>query len=218
MIDNNRKKILKELISFSKEHFGERDYFICIYGSFISTYYNKTSDIDMFIATNSYSDEDFKSIKKFLIDLHIRNNLKLDDEVPYKNKLIVLYDDIHNAILLKQFIRSGRKYYVPPIEKREKFLSSPEVRWRLLFNALTSPHKYLCGNKDKYLIFKKNAEKSIMKLAHGLVETKKLNHDELLKNLLVRSSGEEGGMYLGYKKERDDVIKYLKKIIKQNYL
>lgn len=217
MIDNRRKKILKELVFFSKKHFNKRNYFICVYGSFISTYYSKTSDIDMFIATDNYSDKDFKVIKKFLVDLHVHNNLKLDDEVPYENKLIVLYDDICNAILLKQFIKNNRKYYVPSIEKKEGFLSSKEVRWRLLFNALTSPHKYLCGNKNKYIIFKENAEKSIVRLAHGLTKIHKPTHDELIKNLLIGPSGEDGEMYLGYKKERKDVVKYLKKILQKNY-
>ncbi len=213
---NIKTSIFREITSFSKEHLRHLDHFILVYGSYASGHYCDTSDIDVFIIVEKYNSKDFTRSLNFLTDLHDRYNLKIDNEVPYVNKLIVSYKDVMRAIALDPFIYKEEKYYIPPIRKSKKFLSSQEIRWRLILNALTSPHLFIYGNKKKYLSFKNDMEKSIVRLALGLVGTQKPTINNLIKILLTSTHGERGEMYLGYKKERKEVVEYLKNLIERN--
>lgn len=211
-----KQKVLKELISFLKEQFRERNFFVCVYGSYVSGHYSETSDMDIFIAVEKQNADDFGKVINYFIALCARNNLKLDDEVPHKNKLIISYDDVQEALFLKPFIKKGQRYHVPPVVKDRVFLESPEIRWRLILNALTSPHVCVCGDVKKYNIFKANAEKAIMQLAYGLSDAEVPTESEIIAVLLSGSNGEEGEMYLGYKKERQQIVRYLNKLILRN--
>ncbi len=211
-----KQKLIQELSSFSWQCFKRSDHFMCVYGSYASEHHTKTSDIDIFVALEKYDVIDFEKVRDFLINLHIRYGLNLDDEVPYENKLVVSYEDIQHAIALHYFIKDGAQYVVPAVQKKKEFLSSPEIRWRLILNALTSPHECISGDRELYTTFRESAEKSITRLAHGLIKDKiKPTIKELVEALLSGPNKEEGEMYLGYKKERRVVIEYLERIIKK---
>lgn len=209
-------KIFRELKVFCKDHFRNRDYFALVYGSYASNDFTENSDLDFFIATDKRDAEDFIKVRDFIVDLHNRNSLRINEEVPYENKLIVSYKDAVDALNLKAFIRRGARYVIPPVTADEEFLSSREVRFRIILNALTSPNRFICGNRNKYNSFKKEAEKSIIKLAYGIADVEKPTKEEILNVLLRGSNGEEGGDYLGYRNHRPKVIKYLKKLISTN--
>jgi len=212
-----RQKLFQEISCFSEKYFKHRDYFVCVYGSFASGDYTKTSDIDVFVAIKIYDERDFKEFRDFLVGLHIRYGLNQDNEVPYWNKLLVSYEDVQQAIDLSAFIKKESGYHAPVVKKNKEFLASLEIRWRLILNALTSPHECLCGNKESYSMYRTNAEKSIMRLARGLIKTEKPTQKELLDVLVSGANGEEGEMYLGYKKECDSVIEYLEDILRRYY-
>jgi len=209
-------KLFKELELFSKEYMGSRDCFVCACGSYASKDFTKDSDLDLLFAFKEYNLADFKKVRDFVVDLHIRNNLKLDEEVPYETKLVVSYKDIEDAINLKSFIKNGSKYLIPPIIYDKGFLASRELRMRMILNALTTPNLYIYGDKEKYMIFRQEAEKAILRLAQGLATKNDVTNKEIFDILTVGSHGEEGQAHLGYKKERKKVIKYLKEIIFRN--
>lgn len=209
---NTKAKIFKEITDFASENFSG-DYFVCVYGSYATEDYTEVSDVDMFVAMKDYSSLDFDKTKDFLIDLHVRHNLNLDDEVPYENKIIVTYEDMMYATSLRPFIKTHIGYEVPTVEKHKDFLSSPEIRWRLLLNALTSPNEYVYGNKEIYEKFRKDAERAVVKLAVGISPYNKPTIDDLFEALTTGSGGEEGELYLGYKKDRESVIVHLKELI-----
>lgn len=208
-----RQKLFNELTSFSEESFGRRDHFVCVYGSYASGHHTEKSDMDVFVAVESHDATDLEKTKDFLIDLHERYGLCLDDEVPYENKLVVSYNDVRKAIDLHSFIKNGTHYVVPNVEKEPGFLASPEVRWRLILNALTSPHECVSGNEQAYVAFRIGAEKSVIRLARGLARHEHPTRRELLEALLSGDHDEEGEMYLGYKRERDAVVRHLENII-----
>ena len=208
-----RQKLFDELASFSEKSFGQRDHFVCVYGSYASGHHTETSDMDVFIALESHDAADLEKAKDFLIDLHERYGLCLDDEVPYENKLVVLYEDVRRAIELRSFLKDGIRYVVPTVKKEEDFLASPEVRWRLILNALTSPHECVSGNEQAYAAFRADAEGSVVCLARGLTGSENPTRRELLEALLSGPGKEEGELYLGYKRERDAVVRHLENII-----
>ena len=211
-----RAKLFKELALFSKEHLNPRDCFVCVYGSYASNDFTKESDLDILFAIENNSVVDFKKIRNFVVNLHIGNNLKIDEEVPYENKLVVSYKDIADAVNLKPFAKKGSKYLIHPITEDKKFLASREVRLRIILNAFTSPNRYIYGNRTKYIAFKQKAEKAILQLSQGLTRKTNLTRKEVLDILLTGAQGEVGQAHLGYKKERIKVVKYLKELILRN--
>lgn len=211
-------KLFKELSFFLKKHFGNRNHFVCVYGSHASSCFTDKSDIDMFIAVDKYDAEDFKKTLSFFLDLHQRSGLSLDDEVPHKNKLIVTYEDIEKAISLQAFEKHGKYYHIPPVIKNDIFLSSPQVRWRLILNALTSPHFCIAGNYNTYENYKKQAEKSLLILAKNLTRKNNPTNEDIIKSLFTGEKGEEGEWYLGYKKGHGEVEQYIKNLVSRNQL
>jgi predicted nucleotidyltransferase len=216
---NKKQKIFQEIVNFSNKQLSCRDHFVCVYGSYASGDSTLASDLDVFVAIGNHEVGDYKKVSNFLIDLQIRYGLSLDNEVPFKNKLLVSYEDVQDAIALKSFAQNGISYRVPIVEKKKEFLSSPEMRWRLILNALTSPNECVCGNKAVYTRSKINAEKSLIRLARGLTTAIEMpTIDEIFEVLTSGTNEEKGEMYLGYKKERKSVIKYLRELISRNYL
>lgn len=211
-----RSKLFRELALFCKEYFKTRDYFVLVYGSYASNDFTEKSDLDLFIAIDKHNLADFKKVSDFVVDLHTRNNLKINEEVPYENKLIVSYKDATDALDLNAFIKKGSKYIIPPVTSDKEFLASREVRFRIILNALTSPNQFICGNKNEYNLLKQKAEKAIIKLAYGFAKKSKLTQEEILSILLIGANGEKSGDYLGYRNNRPEVIKYLKKLILHN--
>lgn len=212
MMDIKTEKLYKKF-ALSVDRLNLDDYFLCVYGSYASNNANPESDLDIFVATKSFSIKDFGKLRDSVIALHVQNNLKLDQEVPYENKLLIPYEDVYDALVLSPFVKEGSKYVVPPVKKDPDFLASRNVRLRLVLNALTTPHKYICGNKAKYTEFKEMAEKAIVQLATGLIGSENADVDEILTALLFGPDGEEGEMYLGYKKERPWIVEYLREIV-----
>lgn len=208
-----KEKLLQEVAAFSDVHLADCDHFVCIYGSYASGHHTEVSDIDMFFAVSDVCLYDPGIFKKFVIDLHMRYDLTIDNEVPYENKLIASYKDVEHAVALQAFTKEGDRFRVPPIIKSREFLSSPEIRWRLLFNALTTPHKFVHGNKERYEDYRERAERSLLTLAQGLSLSGGESCEDLFEVLVTGKGGEEGEGYLGYKKDREDVMVYLRALI-----
>lgn len=211
-----KEQLCEEISSFCDKNFYNYNYFVCMYGSYSYGEFSDSSDLDIFMAIDNYDIDDFNKFKEFICNIHFSHKLKLDNEVPYENKLMILYQDLQDAINLKAFIKYEGKYFIPKIEKSEKFLMSREIKLRLILNALTTPHTFVCGNYNEYIKYKDFSEKSIIRLANKLVSVENPTNTELLDSLLFGLDKETGEMYLGYKKERLAVINYLSNIINKN--
>lgn len=205
-------KILDDLDSFSRNHFKDRPHFVCNYGSYANGTAHDNSDLDLFFATEKVLPYDLKEVTDFIIKYHLDNGLMQDEEVPYANKLVVSYVDLERAVKLEGLDHAHGRIIVPPIIKSEIFLASMEVRYRLLFNALTSPHNVAGPDQISYQKFKEEAEKSLLDLALNLnVRAKEPDPESLVRVLLSNPDGEAGEMFLGYK-ENPKTIEYLRDI------
>lgn len=210
-----KEKLLDEIRRFSEEFLDQDRHFVCVYGSYATEDDNEDSDVDLFFASTLFNREEFEKIRSFIVDLHFRNGIPLDNEVPYENKLLVTYEDLENAVTLRPFKTKEGKHLVPPITKDEIYLSSLEIKWRLLLNALTTPHLFFGGDILTYNHYRDRAEEAIVHLAYDLLEGGECASKDILSVLLTGPSGEEGELYLGYKKGRRTVVSHLEKIIKK---
>ncbi|MFA7301651.1 MAG: nucleotidyltransferase domain-containing protein [Candidatus Shapirobacteria bacterium] len=205
----NVLSVKNELEVFLDRHLGD-DYFGCIYGSYAVGTNNDKSDVDLFIASSKVDKGKFEKIKNFVIDFHRRNQLSLDEEVPYENKLFVDYKDVKDAAQLGGFDKKNDLIVVPAIQKNIIFLSSRPIRLRLIFNALTTPHIFFGRNEKAYFEYKLIAEKNLCFLSSHLSNCVPI--DSRLDILLNGPNGVDGEMFLGYKKY-PKVIDYLSQIL-----
>lgn len=110
---------------------------IIIYGS--NVFKANSSDLDVCIIGDNICEEDKKTIKEKVIEFHNKHNLRIDQEVPYENKLVFSYQEIKEAIIDHPFMEKGITI-INPILKTKEFLASEEMRKRLIINILTTKH------------------------------------------------------------------------------
>ena len=204
-----------EIGDFLGRQYADLDLFCCIYGSFPAQRETSKSDIDLFVAVSDPTKVDFRSLVDFVLLIHRKRGLEQDEEVPYENKLLVSYADIAAATDLKPFYANG-ELFVRPVEKTKAFLSSEEIKQRLLLNALTTPHDCIVGNRLMHMEFRAKAERGLYQLASTLSQLQSPDVDDLVEVLLRDTAGNEGEWYLGYK-DYDTVRAYLKYILSKNH-
>ena len=193
--------------------FKQMKFGIIIYGSNI--FEEISSDLDLCIVGENITEQEKWEIKEMVIQFHNSNKLKLDDEVPYNNKLFFSYEEIINVIIYNPFIIDG-KINIRKIQKDKYFLSSIEMRKRLIINILTTKHIMINCDTSKMQIAKNMAWDLILKVIIEYSSIKTLEPDVILKNLYYDSKNNvEGEMFLGYKKGNIKKEEYLLKKIKQ---
>lgn len=206
-------------VNFKTEMYNEfpkLDFGIIIYGSNIFDI--NSSDLDVCIICDNISNDDKEKITKKVIEFHHKYNLKIDQEVPYENKLIFSYQDIKDAIIDNPFVDRGI-ISINPIVKTNEFLSSIEMKKRLILNVLTTKHITINCKK----IINEYEKKAWDVILNTIIENASLNDlspENILKNLYRDvCTGNEGEMFLGYKnnniKKEKHLVKQIKKALKR---
>ena len=206
-------KVCKKYCDEVKKRYGKYIESIIIYGSNI--YNLNSSDLDLCLVLNYKILKIEKEIIEFTIKFHEENNLKLDEEVPYENKLLCTFDEIEDAIMNSPFYIDG-KASIKDIVKTKEFLSSKEMKKRLLINILTTDHITIGKSTKKY---EDEAIKLMIKVIKEFYHIQKIDAESLIEyfytNPKTKNSGE---MYLGYKNNRLQKHEYLLKTIKENII
>lgn len=210
---HNLNKICKEYVDLIFNSYGNIDPTIIFYGSNI--YNASSSDLDVCIVCNENVDEYVDDIIMKTLRFHKKNNLRVDEEIPHKNKLIYKISEIKKMLNSNPFYKNGI-YNIPDIEKTSQFLSSTDMKTRLLLNILTTDHKII-GDDSMIKTFENQAWDIILDAIIGFNNLKTYDAQEIL-NLLYKNkyTGSEGEMYLGYKKNYIEKEEYLKNMINEN--
>ena len=197
-------KICDKYCNMINSKYGKLIKSIIIYGSNI--YNESNSDLDICLIVDKCSEkiknEIICSTKKF----HEDNGLKIDEEVPFDNKLIYTYEEIENVLANPPFYNNG-EVVINKIVKTKEFLSSEEMKKRLLLNILTTDHLTI-GNST--IEFEKKAFDIIVNVIIKYYNLKNPTVNQLLNCMYVNQfDGSEGEMYLGYKKNYKEKEQYL---------
>ena len=209
--------IYHEIKDFTPAALDGTDHFVYIYGSYATSQFRPDSDLDIMFAVENYNQADFQTIKEFVVTLHTKHGLTVDEEVPYKNKLLIPYQDIDEAAKLAAFKTTGHdEYTVPAIPDDPALLGSQNVRARLVLNALTTPHVFVTGNEASYQNLRAKCEKALVRLACGLTDSADPSPADLQEALFKGQNGETGQAHLGYKTERPEVVTYICELIGRN--
>lgn len=204
---NSMYNICDEYKKLIFEEYKELKPTIIFYGS--SIYGVSSSDLDVCIICNDDCDKYIDDIISKTMAFHKKYNLKLDEEIPHKNKLIYKLSEIEFMLNFNPFFING-EYYISDIVKSDEFLSSKEMKTRLLLNILTTNHKTF-GDNVLISKFEEKAWDIILDAIIGYNKMDTYDADSILKMLYVNQyTGSSGEMYLGYKKKYQKNEDYLK--------
>lgn len=201
-------KICSNYCNMIKNNFSDYVKSIIIYGSNI--YNVSSSDLDVCIIVDKKNNELEERIIEETLKFHLEYNLKIDEEIPHKNKLIYTINEINETLNNPPFYQFGN-VIIKDIIKDETFLSSKEMKQRLLLNILTTDHITIGESTINYEI---KALKIIIDVIVTYFKIESYDEEEIL-NCMYKNkyTGASGEMYLGYKKNYKEKEKYLRRKI-----
>lgn len=192
------------------------DLTLILYGS--TVYGVNTSDLDIcYLSDSELTKQRFDRLKDLTRIFHLENGLRIDEEVPYDNKLVYSNNMIKKTIEEPPFPYVNNKFIINPILKNRNYLSSLEMSKRLLLNILTVRNSVLFGNEEKVKEFSNNAWDTIIRVVLSYAEIKEVTIEKLI-NLLYEDpySHVTGELYLGYKDNLKDKIDFLESSVDNN--
>lgn len=193
MINNRYNRIIESII---------------IYGSNI--YNCSSSDLDVCLITSEYNQSLRDEIIRMTKEFHLSNNLRIDEEIPFENKLIYSENEVLNTLEHSPFEFDGETL-IKDIVKTREFLSSIEMKKRLLLNILTTDHLTMGKSTEGY---ERKALKIILDTLKKYYSLKDVDVEKILPYFYRNPyTGAEGEMYLGYKKNKVEKDMYLRKKI-----
>jgi len=171
---------------------------ILLYGS--TVYGVVSSDLDISMIVKDYSPDDYERIKEKTIRFQREHNMDLDEEVPFSSKLIYRTDDVRDMIENTPFKKVNGIYRITPVEKNSTFLSSKEMKYRLLLNILTTRSLLLRGDSQEINDYRQQAWDTLTRVILSYNSISEMDIDRFL-SLLSRDEKNnlEGEMFLGYK-------------------
>jgi len=195
--------------------FKELNPIIIFYGSNI--YNESCSDLDVCLVFNENLNSE---IKQKMIERTIlfqkSFNLRIDEEIPFENKLIYTLDELQEVFTNSPF-RDGENFKLDDIVKTAEFLSSSIMKKRLLINLLTTDHKVVNDKDNVIKKFEDMAWKEILLMLKNVFNTDLTCVDNVLDHLYVNPKTHYGGeMHLGYKLANPNKRKYLKNKVKKS--
>ena len=204
------KELSKKYANEINKNFPNQEPIILLYGSAVEGV--ESSDLDVCTIVHSYNKDDEKNMKDITVKFHIDNNMKIDNEVPFENKTIYSFFDIEKMLMKPPFQIYRRKFYIPKIEKNTEFLSSIDIKYRLLLYALTANSVVISGNEHIIENYKKRAWEVLIKVMFSYTANNPVTISEFVENLCKNPfTGEEGEDFLGYKKEYKNLQEHLLK-------
>lgn len=195
---NDIPDIGKEYIEYLQEKKPNTSSNILMYGS--TVYGIVSHDLDISFIVRSFDQDVYERIKTRTIEFQIKHNMELDQEVPYASKLVYTDSDIECMLRNTPFQKVNGIYVISPIEKTPEFLSSKEMKYRLLLNILTTRSILLQGDKARIEVYKQKAWDLLVQVIISYNQLSEIDIDHFLK-LLYRDekTNQEGEMFLGYK-------------------
>ncbi|MBE5806465.1 MAG: histidinol-phosphate aminotransferase family protein [Clostridiales bacterium] len=202
------KKLSEDYVTRINNKFKDKDVIVVLYGSSVEG--NVSSDFDVCTFLHSYSEEDAKKIGDITKQFHIDNKLKLDNEVPFESKTIYSFFDIERMLLKPPFPVFRNEFYITPIEKNEEFLSSDDIKLRLLLFVLTANSVVIGGNEQIFNSYRERAWETLIRVIYSYLGNPYLSVDEFVKNISENYfNGDRGKDFLGYREEKEIQHNYL---------
>ncbi len=115
----NKKILNLNLKHFLKNRLKSKIYFAVIYGSYAYNISKKNSDVDILVVSEHSNKKDIDKFTDFVISLHHKFGLGIDNEVPFHKKLILRKDLFEKGIKGGGFSKRNGMFFIPKIKKTD---------------------------------------------------------------------------------------------------
>ena len=193
--------IIKEYKNYFRDNYRDLKPTIITYGS--NSYGDNFNDLDVCIVIEGHLHEDEEiSIIDFTREFSLRHGLRIDEEIPYKNKLLYTLNEVEEFVMSNPFITSKGNCMITDIEKTQQFLATRTMKHRLLLNILTTKHVVVYGNKQLISFCEYEAWKTIIRSLDLYYDNKLNSIDDYVKGMQTNLKTKcEGEYFLGYKNQ-----------------
>jgi predicted nucleotidyltransferase len=208
------KMMVGDLKKFLDEGFKDNPFFAIIYGSYAEGVENTNSDLDIMISCKHKDRRLMQKCIDFVIELHKKNSLKLDNEVKYENKLVLSFSFLKRSIFGEGFKIIKGRFHIPPVVKTRGYLDSEELLLRLIHSNMVHNHIFITGDKKIYKLFRSVAIKSLMAIIISNKNKLRFTKEELIKSYIWNEKS-TGDFFLGYL-DRECDYNYLSKVVDES--
>lgn len=191
-------EIGREYVKYMSEESKRTKPDILLYGS--TVYGRISSDLDISFIVKKFNEEDYERIKNLTISFQKQHNMDLDEEVPYSSKLLYRESEVEHMLKNSPFQKENGIYRITPVEKTPEFLSSKEMKYRLLLNILTTRSLTIQGDSKKIDSYKQKAWDLLVRVIISYNELTEIDLDHFIQLLYKdEKTNQDGEMFLGYK-------------------
>ena len=203
--------ILETLNNLITTKFCQHYLTIIVYGSSCTKI--TSHDLDICIISDSeFNNAEISRLIELIKSFSQEHGFEIDEEIPYINKLLYTTTEVETYFFKNTFITPSGNYDIPDTHKSATFLSSEEMKKRLLLNILTTPHAILSGDRTFVDLATRKAWFIIIDSIYNFCDCKIKNIDQFICNMCKNwKSGQEGEFFLGYKPDRSEQIEYIRK-------
>ena len=189
--------IQREIKEFYEKEYGSDLLFVIYYGSWVFGLNSDGSDLDIAAVCKKFNAKQLEETILFVKSLHSKYGLKLDEDIPYENKVVINSDFALKAIKGKGFARDFGKVIVQPIVKTREFLSSSNIAMRLFLNAIMTKNVFCGGDFEEFNKMREIALKESVRLFFSAWNVRKISLGKFVDNL-IEFDNRTGQYYLGF--------------------
>ncbi len=194
--------LLQEVLDVAQAILSDQRHCTVVYGSRAYGVERPDSDLDVLFVCDGLDQGLRAACIESIKEVHRRNKIPLDEEVPFDSKLIATWADLTLATSGECFkdVRSGA-YVICPVRKDPAFLASDHMRLRLFMNVLCGRVIILDGDAQAFEGLPRAARRCLIVLMADVVPLDCFDIQTLVACLL-RNGQHEGEMWLGFKSVR----------------
>jgi len=191
-------KLIQEVQRCVEEEFPSERHVVLVYGSYAYELERADSDLDLLMIADTADEARRNRMEAVVLELHMRHNLTVDDEVPHRRKLVATWKDMEAAVKGAGFEKKERRLVATPIVKTSQFLESEEIRLRLFLNAVTGRSLFVAGDPEALTLFQRRARQNWVRVLPLLVGIRKFSTKSFVDHL-IGVDERKGEWFLGFK-------------------
>jgi len=170
------------------------------YGSHARERHTAGSDLDLLFVGAPLAPSALRALVDAVVTVHDKHGLRRDDEVSHEVKLHATSTEVDSALALRGFeVDAAGRLRIPPVIVESAFLNSTAFKFRLILNALTTPHVFLGGDLVRYERDRAAADRAIALVALCLLDSRdRFTVSDAVEVLVANGDGAAGEDFLGY--------------------
>lgn len=211
-LHNKLENICSEIAEYTKSNF--KDFFVIYFGSFKRQVATEKSDLDIMCFIDDYTEKELNDFVFFFKNLCVANKLSIETQIPYENSLLINYNFLKKSIEGRGFDRKNEELIIPHRINSREFYCSDRMKYRFVFNAITTCSSLIAGNEILYKKWQKKGIINLIGYLYIIYKRQSFNLEEIVEfSIYNKEQRRSEGSFLGYKNNQ-----ILKDHLRNNYL